>query len=73
MKLHSWITDNKFTLASFAKEAGTSHAQISRILNGKRRPSWKLALRIQAATGGEVPASEWEPDIEQDVKKTEAA
>jgi transcriptional regulator with XRE-family HTH domain len=49
----------KLTQAAFARLAGITEAQVSRLLSKKRRPSNDTAHAIDAATGGEVPAKAW--------------
>lgn len=45
--------------ADFAEQIGVSAAQLSQYLSGYRRPSYKLMLAIEAATGGEVTVQSW--------------
>lgn len=45
--------------ANFAEEIGTSPSYLSQLLSGHRRPSFRLMLKIQEATGGDVPVSAW--------------
>ena len=52
----------------FAKSIETSQAHVSAIASGKKLPSLKLAIKIEQATGGKVPASSWSP-----APKSEAA
>ena len=42
---------------ALARELGISHAYMSAIVNGTRRPSLPLAFKLQAATG--IPAEEF--------------
>lgn len=55
MKLRDWRTKNKKTLAWLAEEAKTTDATISRIEQGKQRPTPDLAKRLQKVTG--IPAA----------------
>lgn len=49
----------------FAKDIGISPSFLSQILSNRRKPSLKLALAIDKATDGEVPASSWVEDATQ--------
>lgn len=53
-KLREWLAERDIGPMKFAPIVGVSHVQIYRILKGRRRPSWKLAKRIEAATAGAV-------------------
>ena len=55
MKLSEWRAKEGQTLAQVAKAADTSDATISRIENGKQRPTPDLARRLEVATG--IPAT----------------
>jgi transcriptional regulator with XRE-family HTH domain len=57
--LRRYLKREKLTQAALARKAGITEAQVSRLLNRKRRPSNDTAHAIGAATGGEVPASAW--------------
>jgi transcriptional regulator with XRE-family HTH domain len=56
MTLKEWREQNRKTLAQVAAEAGTTDATISRIENGKQRPSVALARRLEAVTA--IPAAD---------------
>jgi DNA-binding XRE family transcriptional regulator len=49
------------TLAALARRVGANPHSISAIAHGRRRPSWKLAGRIEAATHGAVSRAEFFP------------
>lgn len=53
------IKKKKLTQAAFARLAGLTEAQVSRLLSRKRRPSNDTAHAIEAATDGDVPAKAW--------------
>lgn len=38
---------------------GVSRPYLYDLLSGKRQPSFETALRIETATGGEVPITDW--------------
>lgn len=54
--------------ASWADKLGISRSYLSDLLNGHKTPSLELAVAIERATGGHVPANSWvpEPDAEDD-------
>lgn len=58
-QLTAHIKDAGLKRNEFAKVIGISAPYLSQILNGEKRPSLDLAFRIEAATGGNVPASSW--------------
>lgn len=54
MTLDKFIKQSGKPAKDFAEEAGVSAVQISRIRNGKTRPSWELAKRISELTNHQV-------------------
>lgn len=62
MTFANHIRDSGRTRAQWADELGVSRSFMSDLLNGNRRPSLELAVRIERATGGRVPAISWVPD-----------
>jgi hypothetical protein len=44
---------------AFAEKVGADRARIHRCARAERRPGLVLAIEIEKATGGEVPASYW--------------
>lgn len=46
--------------SDFAARMGASQGTIAHIALGTRKPSWNMAARIEAASGGEVPVSAWD-------------
>lgn len=49
------------TYAHIARQAGVTPQAISAIARGDRAPSWEVAGRIEVATHGHVPRSNWFP------------
>lgn len=47
------------TDAAFGALCGMSQSQVSRLRNGKSRPSFEAIEAIHAATGGEVSPNDW--------------
>ncbi len=54
MTLRDWLEKNRVSRADFAKRVGVSDVQITRVINGDRQASLKLALAIERETGGIV-------------------
>lgn len=59
--LASYLDREKLSYAAFARLVGdkTDRARIARAANSYRRPGLKLALAIEQATKGAIPASYW--------------
>jgi len=58
MDLHTYLKKKKLSQGDFAKKVGVTAGCISHLVRGIRRPRADLAVRIQAATGGRVRASD---------------
>ena len=58
-KLARWLKDREISLSEFAPRVGVTHAQLSRVINERRRPSHRLMARIQHETEGEVTPNDW--------------
>jgi transcriptional regulator with XRE-family HTH domain len=58
MELKIYLVKNRMTIKEFCEKIGYSRNQISGIINGKLRPSKRLAKVIQDATNGEVKAED---------------
>lgn len=58
MTLRDYLDSQKMGASSFAKKAGMKQPYTSLIINGKRKPSAPLALRIEQATNGVVTLRE---------------
>jgi transcriptional regulator with XRE-family HTH domain len=59
MTLLKYRKQRGVTRADLAKRVGVHPHSLSQIAHGRRRPSWKLAGRIELATDGAVPRSLW--------------
>ncbi|WP_422932361.1 helix-turn-helix domain-containing protein [Sphingobium cupriresistens] len=57
--LKPYLDAQNQTQAEFAERVQTTPATISRLIGGTLRPGLDLALAIEEATGGQVPASTW--------------
>jgi len=61
MHLADWMAARKLTDEQFAALVQADRVTISRIRRRVNRPSWELAARIKAATGGAVTADTFLP------------
>lgn len=52
-------TGKSMSDAAFGERCGMSQSQISRLRNGKSRPSFEAMETIRAATGGKVSPNDW--------------
>lgn len=68
-KLSSYLSSQKITQRQFAEAVGVDQSVVSRLTRLEMMPSLELAVKIQNATGGAVPATSWIPEStpEQDV------
>jgi hypothetical protein len=57
--LTRFLARSKVSYPAFAEMVGADRARIHRCARGERGPSLALALEIEKATAGEVPASSW--------------
>lgn len=57
--LETYLTQNRIRQADFAATVRASQATISKLINRTVSPSLDLALRIEEATGGQVPPRIW--------------
>jgi DNA-binding transcriptional regulator YdaS (Cro superfamily) len=62
-ELRAYLSMHGLTASAFAEMIGTSQPTVTRLLNGKRKPSPALALRIEKKTRGAVPRHSLRPDI----------
>jgi plasmid maintenance system antidote protein VapI len=57
--LGAYIRERDLSLSGFAAQVETHSAHLGRLLSGERSPGLELALAIEKATGGVVPAESW--------------
>ena len=57
--LNQYLTEKRMTQEAFAALIGATQATVSRLCSDKAQPSKNLMLRIERATGGEVPVLSW--------------
>jgi DNA-binding XRE family transcriptional regulator len=62
MKLADWMTTQGITDDTVATGVETDRTTIGRIRRGLTRPSWELAARLKAFTGGAVTADDFLPE-----------
>ena len=58
-KLGDYLKRHDLRQADFAAKVGTTQANISKLCGSEPRISTDMALKIEAATGGEVPLESW--------------
>jgi plasmid maintenance system antidote protein VapI len=58
VNLRDYLYHNRISVTEFAKNIDYSRGHLTSIINGKLRPSKKLARQIEKATNGEVKAEE---------------
>lgn len=56
--LQNYLNDSKITQRKFSESLGIHYMYLNQIVNGTRRPSPNLALRIEQATDGQVTLRE---------------
>lgn len=59
LALQDYLKQTKSTIAALARSIGCAPSTITRALNGKRAPSFDLALSVEEATSGLCPAEEF--------------
>ena len=64
MTLTEYLSDQSLKPTQFATSLGVEPSTIIRMVNGERRPSLDMALRIEEATEGKVTTRDW-PEIEK--------
>jgi DNA-binding transcriptional regulator YdaS (Cro superfamily) len=57
--LSAYLSRLDLSYAAFARLVGADRARIQRCATGKRSPGLHLALAIERATEGAVPAAAW--------------
>lgn len=57
--LQVYLTENGITQRAFADALGVDQSVVSRLSRKKMNPGLPLAVRIESATGGAVPAKSW--------------
>jgi len=58
-QLGAYLRDNSLRQAEFAAKVGATQGTISRLIKGDVLPSLDLAVKIERATAGVVPATSW--------------
>lgn len=59
MKLGAWLIKNNLHYKEFAEICAIKENTMFRYLNGTRKPSLKMARRIEKFTNGEVTIDGW--------------
>jgi plasmid maintenance system antidote protein VapI len=58
-KLAAWINARGLKAQAFGALVPINKDVVSRIINGKRKPTQEVAERIERITGGDISASGW--------------
>lgn len=58
MKLKVYLVLNKISITDFSKQLRCTRDHLSRVINGSKRASKRLAKDIEEATKGEVTSEE---------------
>lgn len=69
-KLRTYLASTNTRQKDLARSLGVSVGYMSELVNGDKTPGLDLAVRIEDATGGQVPARSWVPELppsQQDV------
>lgn len=61
MTLKDYIEQSNLSYEGFAQLVPCSPTYPWMIANGKANPGFRMACRIEALTGGQVPATNWYP------------
>lgn len=65
-QLRAYLTQKKIRQSALAEMLGVSNGYMSQIINGDKRPSLDLAVKIEDATGGIVTVRCWvDEDLDQ--------
>jgi DNA-binding transcriptional regulator YdaS (Cro superfamily) len=63
MDLQDYLSRRELKPSQFAAELGVPASTITRVLRNEREPGPILTLKIERATGGEVPRWKLRPDL----------
>lgn len=55
----AWLASERLSYSEFGRRVGVDRARIQRCATGERGPGLELALLIDEATDGKVPAASW--------------
>lgn len=72
MNLLEWKQEQGISFSEIARRIPCSQPYPGMIAKGKR-PSWKMATRIQEITGGAVSRTNWYPDVAPPIGVVNAA
>ena len=72
-KLDKWLDDHAHTRSWLCGEIGVASSVLWRWLVRYQRPRVDFAVAIEQLTGGDVPASMWEPPIKPKKKTAREA
>ena len=62
--LRTYLNETKSKQSALAAAVGVSRGYLSELVGGSKRPSLELAVLIERATAGAVPATSWVPEVQ---------
>lgn len=62
--LLEYLIKTKTRQSALAAAVGVSRGYLSELVGGTKRPSLEVAVLIERATDGAVPAASWVPEVE---------
>lgn len=65
-KLTTYLSETSTSQAKLSEALGISRGHMSLLASGERKPSLELAVAIERATDGAVPASSWVDEFHVD-------
>lgn len=64
MRLGDWLQKHGFTQKAFADAIGVTQGRVAQLCKGGENPPISLIAKIEAATGGDVTAQDFMPDVD---------
>jgi DNA-binding transcriptional regulator YdaS (Cro superfamily) len=69
----TYLVSTKTKQSALAAAVGVSRGYLSELVGGTKRPSLELAVAIERATAGAVPATSWVPEPSAPITPSEDA
>jgi transcriptional regulator with XRE-family HTH domain len=63
-KLTTYLSEASISQAKLSEVLGISRSHMSLLVSGERKPGLDLAVAIERATDGAVPASSWVDEVQ---------
>lgn len=73
MKLAEWMREQSLDDDAVAAMVDADRVTVSRVRRGVNKPSWLLAARLKAASGGRVTADDFLPDLPEVIPQAEVS